>query len=160
LKVFNLIYREGITPLPQFLKNLEVSVIVKNNKTFVTRVEGITLYPGTNTLNENQSQRLSQSPAFEDKIDVGALSILGQNGDEEEIQHSNPEVIQQVVKKVERIDIKKLNVENAAKVIRSMYNVAELREILKNDTRKGVQEVVVMQLKRIDEAVVRKEDEE
>lgn len=135
-------------------------MIVKNNKTFVTHVESIRLYPGTNTLDEKQSQILSQSPAFADKVDVGALSILGQNGDEEQVQHTTPEVIQQVVKKVERIDINKLNVDNAAKVIRNMYSVAELKQIQEHDTRKGVQEAVAMQLKKIDEAVVTKEDEE
>lgn len=135
-------------------------MIVKNNKTFVTHVEGIMLYPGTNTLNEKQSQTLCQSPAFEEKIDVGALSILGQNGDEEQVQHTTPKVIQQVVKKVERIDINKLNVENAAKVIRSMYNVSELKEIQNKDTRKGVQEAVAIQLKRIDEAIIDKKGED
>jgi hypothetical protein len=133
-------------------------VIVKNTKTFVTYAGPIFFYPGMNEFDKDKSETLIEMDVFEKMVNDGTLVIVGKNGDEEQIQHTTPEVVKQVAKKAERIDIGKLNVENAAKIIRGMYNVAELKEIQERDMRKGVQEVIAIQLRKIDEAVIKKNE--
>jgi hypothetical protein len=133
-------------------------VIVKNTKTFVTYAGPIFFYPGMNEFDNEKSETLIEMDVFEQMVNDGTLVIMGRNGDEEQIQNTSSEVVRQVAKKAERIDISKLNVENAAKIIRGMYNVAELKEIQERDMRKGVQEVIAIQLRRIDEAVVKKNE--
>lgn len=133
-------------------------MIVKNTKTFVTYAGPIFFYPGMNEFDNEKSETLIEMDVFEQMVNDGTLVIMGRNGDEEQIQNTSSEVVRQVAKKAERIDISKLNVENAAKIIRGMYNVAELKEIQERDMRKGVQEVIAIQLRRIDEAVVKKNE--
>lgn len=136
-------------------------MIVKNVHPFVTYVDSTFLIPGNNTLSVEQSKRIAKLPAFQEKVKTGALVIVRDDTGEDNTElKAVPNALPMAVKNMKKTDLTKMNAETAIKVITDMYNVSELRELLKKEIRKTVKLAIRTQLKNIDDAAKKKENKD
>lgn len=135
-------------------------MLVNNKRPHVTYVNSTFLLPGINTLNESQAKALLNEPAFMEKVKLGVLAIINQDGEENTEIKKVPKLLPSGVKSVSKIDILKMSNTAAIKVINEMGSVAELRELQKKEIRKTVKAAIRQRLKNIDDTVVKEEKEQ
>jgi hypothetical protein len=132
-------------------------MIVKQTKPFVTYVDDKFFYPGMNTFDDVASAALLANDSFLAKVKAGQLEIIGKDSDP--------------VKKVEttsakaavvKVSVSGLAIAAAVKVIEGTFNVAALKDLASVDQRKGIQDAIAKQLRKIDDQNVpsgKKEEE-
>lgn len=126
-------------------------MIVRNTKPFVTYVDDQFFYPGMNEIPTEKATQLSVHPAFCDKVAQGQFVIVGADA-----TPATSAKIGSAVKIVSSLSVSTMNVENATKVIKGIFNKAELTRLQSTDMRKGIQEAISDQIKRIDAMAVPK----
>lgn len=124
-------------------------MIIRHNYAFITKVEGIFLYPGNNELTEEDGKRVIESQAGKDKLNCSppALSIIGGQGVEISVPAKGAVKIAAV-----KQTISTMPVPAAVKVIKNTFNKELLLKYGLSDVRKGVQDAIKAQVAIIDEA--------
>lgn len=135
-------------------------MLVKNINPFVTYVDSTFILPGINNIPAAKAKQLVKSPAFQQKVKIGALVIINSDGEENSEVKSHPGALPILANKIAKTNITKMSVTAAIKVIKEMYDVTELRELAKTEDRRTVKLAIKTQLKNIDNAVKKKEDDE
>lgn len=135
-------------------------MLVNNKREHITYVNSTFILPGINSFNEVVSKALLDEPAFMEKVKLGVLAIIDQDGEENTEIKKAPKLLPSGVKSVSKIDILKMSNTAAIKVINEMGSVAELRELQKKEIRKTVKAAIRQRLKNIDDTAVKEEKEQ
>ena len=112
-----------------------MSIVIKNNKAFVTYVEGITILPTVMKFEGDDAEKLENSETLSDLCDAGVLEII-------ETEETT------VVTIIDAVTGSKVT--DAIDLIKKSVDVEGLTQLLKLDDRKGVQTAVTEQLEIIE----------
>lgn len=132
-------------------------MIVRQTKPFITYVGSKFFYPGMNTFTEQEAAELLADPSFTSKVKDKLLEIIGKNS--APVINISPSSVKAAVTKISVVGLAS---SAAIKIIESTFNVAALKDLALTDQRKGIQDAIAKQLKRIDDqkVVVEKKEEE
>lgn len=121
-------------------------MIVKQTKPFITYVDDKFFYPGMNSFDDEASAALLANASFMDKVKAGQLEIIGKDSDPvKKVISSSAKVA------VAKVSVSGLSIGGAVKVIEGTFNVAALKDLANTDQRKGIQDAIAKQLRRIDD---------
>lgn len=130
-------------------------MIVKHTKPFVTYVGPHYFYPGNNEFDAETSAQLQADPDFKSKIDSGLFQIITPSA-----VSAKPGALKLPGASVVRLSVANLPIQSAVKVIQGTFNKAELLRVQGVDMRKGIQDAITAQIKRIDDMAAPAEGKE
>jgi hypothetical protein len=119
-------------------------MIVNHKKPCVNFYDKVFLYPGMNELNAQQAAELTAHPQFKIHCDAGIHEVIGAN--------AKPVAAPKGAVKVQQasnLTLSGMNVDAAVKVINGIMNKTELLRLKTTDVRKGVQDALDAQIKKV-----------